>query len=258
MGSIHERPDIPLQVPEVVERNFEASNFVGFEIDLSQLDQIKRDMAVYLQGRYRKSDSVYPPNDNLLRHLTPAQWQAVRALVLQDGFSEKLAVRLKPNLLAKLLEDIALRKQGWDMEQGVDMIFLKQAKAAGKPTFGMEFWWDSLKPFEGLDEGDQVVNLLSTVKNVNNNLANINNLYRLWRTGDITGMEAFYDNPLSPEEKQFNDKVVKGRNEKWLPQFDRIFRTRGTYFIIVGAAHLVGPFGLPNWLKARGYEVEQL
>jgi len=35
-------------------------------------------------------------------------------------------------------------------------------------------------------------------------------------------------------------------------------KTNGTYFVVVGAAHLLGDKGIIQLLKDRGYSVEQL
>jgi len=37
----------------------------------------------------------------------------------------------------------------------------------------------------------------------------------------------------------------------------KILTTPGRYFIVVGAAHMVGRYGLPGWLKYQGYQVQQ-
>ena len=48
------------------------------------------------------------------------------------------------------------------------------------------------------------------------------------------------------------------RNRNWIPKLDALFRRTGHTFVVVGAAHLVGPDGLIAMLKAKGYQVVQL
>jgi len=43
-----------------------------------------------------------------------------------------------------------------------------------------------------------------------------------------------------------------------MPKIDDLLARRGHAFIVVGAAHLLGPDGLLALLKAKGYLVEQL
>jgi hypothetical protein len=53
-------------------------------------------------------------------------------------------------------------------------------------------------------------------------------------------------------------RLLVDRNRNWLPTLEALFSRRGRAFIVVGAAHLVGPDGLLQMLKAKGYAVEQL
>jgi uncharacterized protein YbaP (TraB family) len=43
-----------------------------------------------------------------------------------------------------------------------------------------------------------------------------------------------------------------------MPKIDALFARPGRAFVLVGAAHLVGPDGLLAMLRAKGYAVEQL
>ena len=54
------------------------------------------------------------------------------------------------------------------------------------------------------------------------------------------------------------ERLLLDRNRNWLPQIDALFSRTGRAFVVVGAAHLVGPDGLLAMLKARGIAVEQL
>ena len=54
------------------------------------------------------------------------------------------------------------------------------------------------------------------------------------------------------------ERLVVERNRTWMPQIEALFNRPTPAFIVVGAAHLVGPDGLIDPLKARGYTVQQL
>jgi uncharacterized protein YbaP (TraB family) len=53
-------------------------------------------------------------------------------------------------------------------------------------------------------------------------------------------------------------RLLVNRNRRWLPIVDGFLDRRGHTFVVVGAAHLVGPDGLISMLKAKGYTVAQL
>ncbi|PYR32174.1 MAG: TraB/GumN family protein, partial [Acidobacteria bacterium] len=56
---------------------------------------------------------------------------------------------------------------------------------------------------------------------------------------------------------QMYQRLLVERNRNWLPKLEALFTRRGHAFVVVGAAHLVGPEGLLAMLKAKGYSVEQ-
>jgi uncharacterized protein YbaP (TraB family) len=43
-----------------------------------------------------------------------------------------------------------------------------------------------------------------------------------------------------------------------MPTLDALLTRKTRAFVVVGAAHLIGPDGLLALLKAKGYKVEQL
>ena len=53
-------------------------------------------------------------------------------------------------------------------------------------------------------------------------------------------------------------RLLVDRNKDWLPKIEALFSRKGRAFVVVGAAHLVGPDGLLAMLKAKGYAIEQL
>ena len=54
------------------------------------------------------------------------------------------------------------------------------------------------------------------------------------------------------------DRLLVARNRAWMPKIEALFSRPRHAFVVVGAAHLVGPDGLVAMLKAKGYQVTQL
>jgi uncharacterized protein len=59
------------------------------------------------------------------------------------------------------------------------------------------------------------------------------------------------------QEAQLYQRLLVERNKNWLPKLEALFARKSAAFVVVGAAHLVGPDGLVAMLKAKGYAVEQ-
>jgi uncharacterized protein YbaP (TraB family) len=78
-----------------------------------------------------------------------------------------------------------------------------------------------------------------------------------WKNGDAATVERIVLQDLRQEPRMYERLLVE-RNRTWLPLIEELFARPGRAFVVVGAAHLVGPDGLLALLKARGYAVEQL
>ncbi len=252
LGSIHIRRNKPLQVPEIVEKSFQASDYVGFEFDLSQWEQVKKDMPDYF-----RTHCVYPPGDSLKNHLKPSQWKLIKKFAKKSGIPMDQIIIYKPYVLDDVIPSKGDDQTGYLHEYGIDEIFMRKAQAAKKPIFGMEFWYEPFQDMDTLSDKDQASILFGSSQGSSNKYRFMDEILADWKTGNTTDLDSLVNQDISAEDKAVMDKILKYRNEKWMGQFDRIFQGRGTYFIVVGSAHLVGEFGLPERLRRKGYEVEQ-
>jgi uncharacterized protein YbaP (TraB family) len=252
MGSYHVRRDTPLRIPEIVEQCFNASNYVGFEVDFTIADKIEKEITTYASQNWN-----YPEGDDLTKHLTVAQWKQLREILKYFGLPEENAIRLKPALLTTLLSVFAFKSEDYAQRQGIDMIFYRKALVARKPIFGMEYWQDQARAEEGLTDKEVISNLFLKLKEGQEKDELLNTIQRYWSTGDVASMEKLLEEQ-TPYDKKADEKLLIVRNHNWMKQLDRILMANGTYFIVVGAAHFVGPNGLLSLLRAKGYTVEQL
>jgi uncharacterized protein YbaP (TraB family) len=52
--------------------------------------------------------------------------------------------------------------------------------------------------------------------------------------------------------------LIAGRNERWSKAATDLLAANTHALIVVGAAHLAGPSGLPELLEDRGFSVERI
>jgi hypothetical protein len=78
-------------------------------------------------------------------------------------------------------------------------------------------------------------------------------LLTAWETHDMAGLKAAGPDRMSPAERK---TVLDDRNSAWVPQIEKMLNEKRTFFITVGAAHLVGAQGVPAKLRAAGYRVD--
>jgi len=99
--------------------------------------------------------------------------------------------------------------------------------------------------------------LADTLKGLDTEIANVNKIVDAWKTGDAPAVERIMLADLKQDPAMYQRLLVQ-RNQSWLPKLEALFGRRGHAFVVVGAAHLVGPDGLVAMLKTKGYSVEQM
>jgi uncharacterized protein YbaP (TraB family) len=50
--------------------------------------------------------------------------------------------------------------------------------------------------------------------------------------------------------------LIEDRNRAWVKKIAALLNDNKTYFVAVGAAHLVGPRGVPALLRKQGFKVD--
>ena len=105
------------------------------------------------------------------------------------------------------------------------------------------------------DEQDRL--LAQTLKELDTQKASVTKLADAWKSGDAPAIEAIVLADLRSEPRMYQRLLVE-RNRNWLPAIEALFARPGRAFVVVGAAHLVGPDGLLAMLRAKAYRVEQM
>jgi uncharacterized protein YbaP (TraB family) len=77
-----------------------------------------------------------------------------------------------------------------------------------------------------------------------------------WSFGNIAAMEKMTLDEMKDAPELYQRLLVQ-RNQNWIPHVEACIKENSSCFIVVGAAHLVGPDGLPTLLAKKGYKVTQ-
>jgi uncharacterized protein YbaP (TraB family) len=99
--------------------------------------------------------------------------------------------------------------------------------------------------------------LAETLKELETEKASVGRLADAWKSGDVATLERITLKDLEADQMMYQ-RLLVDRNRNWLPKIEALFARQGHAFVVVGAAHLVGPDGLLQMLRAKGYTVEQL
>ena len=250
VGSVHVLSKDYYPLDPALESAFKDADLLVEEVDLAEMlapEAMTKMMMRGMLGAEQTLDKVLSPSTLTLVNKALADFGPV-------GDNLKI---FKPWMLALMLQALVLQKSGFDSNLGLDKHFYDQAKAAHKEVQGLETVEYQLSRFDEMTAEQQDRLLADTLKELATEKANVGKLADAWKAGDAQTVERIVLADLKADPVMYQRLLVE-RNQNWLPKLEALFTRRGHAFVVVGAAHLVGPDGLLALLKAKGYSVEQM
>ena len=249
VGSVHLLPKdfYPLNPP--LEAAYKDSDLLVEEVDLAEMMAPEMQLSLLTRGQL-------PSSESLDKILSPSTMEALKKRLDGLGALAQPLMRLRPWLLALMIDSLEWQKQGFDPNFGLDKHFYDQAKEDHKAVKGLETVNDQISIFESMSAPQQDHLLAQTLKDIETEQANMNRMIAAWRIGDAAAVEKIVLNDIQKESDLYQ-RLLVNRNKNWMPQIEELFARKGHTLVVVGAAHLVGPDGLLAMLKAKGYTIEQ-
>jgi uncharacterized protein len=130
---------------------------------------------------------------------------------------------------------------------------MENIKAQNKEVYGLEKVTEQLAVFDSIPYQVQADEMMSTVKDVETDKKELEQMLKMYGEKDIEGLHAFMHDS-SPMMADYEDVMLNGRNKNWSQIIPGIISKNSTLFA-VGAGHLAGKSGLIKLLRAKGYSV---
>jgi uncharacterized protein YbaP (TraB family) len=251
LGSLHFSKKEIYPLSETIEKAFGESEILVVEADVNDIKKI--DIQRLMERAF------YPEKDTLEKHVSPEIYERVVKEMSGLGIPLELLTKQKPWFLAMTLVALESLKLGFDPNLGIDKHFLSKAEGR-KKILELESLDYQFNLLSGFSDKDQELFLLYTLKDLKIMEGELGRLTQAWTSGDAKTMEAILTRSIS-EDKRFSfifEKLIYERNRKMASKIKDFLRTGETYFVIVGAGHLVGDRGIIEILKGKGCHVEQL
>jgi len=250
VGSIHMLTKDYYPLNPALDTAFKDSNLLVEEADLGEMLGAEAQMSVLLRGRL-------PSDQTLEKVVSPETFAQVSKHVTAHGLPIELLKQFKPWMLALMIETFEWQKAGFDPSLGLDKHFYDRAQTDGKTIQGLETADYQISLFDSMTAHQQDRLLADTLKSIDTEMTSIGKLTEGWKAGDTATIERIVLNDLKQDAVMYQRLLVE-RNLNWMPKIEALFTRSGRAFVVVGAAHLVGPDGLLAMLKSKGYTVEQL
>jgi uncharacterized protein YbaP (TraB family) len=248
-GSIHALGADAYPLPAAFEKAFQASGTLVEELDLADAASLSAAPTLLARGLYSDGRTF----DSAVSKETAAM---VAEHFKQIGLPTEVIRRMKPWMVMLMVMALEVQKAGLDANLGLDKYFYDKAMAAKKPVVGLETVEFQLDRFDKMPDMVQEQMLLSTLTEIDTQASELKSMILAWQRGDTAAIEksvrtSFADYPAAYA------SLIAERNRNWIPQLQMCLSSPTPCFVVVGAAHMVGPDGLLALLQQKGYKVEQ-
>jgi uncharacterized protein YbaP (TraB family) len=252
LGSFHllKPDDYPLS--KDVDNAFADAQALMFEVDPAEMTS--PDVA-----KIQKAATI-ADGKTLADVLPEKTWSKLQQMLQQSGTPIAQVEHVDPWMLMANIMVGTAQAMGFRQEDGLDMYLMGRAEQADKPVAGLETMDAQLTAMDSQPYAEQAHDLDEFLDNPQKSLGELNELHTDWRTGNVTALDTQMREKMAKETPESYRLLIVNRNNNWLPQIAQKLDSQksGNTLIVVGAAHLIGPDGLIEKLKAKGYKVERI
>lgn len=254
-GTIHVgRPEF-YPLPKSRLAHLQRANVIVLEADISDTAR-----AIAATQKY----AMYPEGTPGLDTRLPTELKArIDALLARNQLEAAPLMRLKPWMLANVLALFEAAQAGYMPALAVEAYLARMAAAESKPVLELEGIEQQFELFETAPWATQLAFLEEAVKAVETRAARreVNRIVQAWETADRPALERLFTEMRAQATvgARFTvDKILIGRHPQMVRRIEAMLADGRVHLFAVGSLHLIGPQGLVEMLRARGYTVTEL
>jgi uncharacterized protein YbaP (TraB family) len=250
-GTIHVGKQAFYPLPEAVETAFDQSAKLVVEADTGSTVSDAEMQALI----------GYAPPDTLDKHIPKRLFDRLKVQLTRLEMPEDAVKSMKPFVVGGLLSVLEFSRLGYDMNLGVDAYLQARSKDAGKPVGELESMTAQLKMMSAMPAALQEDFLENAIAALEQKRApeQVTGMVNAWQTGDTALMAevtAEVNRGMKSTDK-LNEILLQSRHGAMMKKIEGYLAAKATHFVAVGSLHLIGPQGLIQLLKNKGYEVTQ-
>ena len=249
LGSLHVLTPEWYPLSKTINDAFAASTTLVEEVDIDETN----DPAVMMAALAK---AMLTDGKTLDQIVAPEVFAEVTRRAEKSGLPMIALQRMKPWLVAITLMGPTLQAAGFKPELGIDRHFYDRAKVSGMKRQALETLTYQLDRFDQLPPKLQEDLLKTTMEDLDTEVSGVKDMAQAWAFGNVASIEKLTLASLQ-ESPELYKRLLLERNNNWVPHVEACLKEKAGCFIVVGAAHLVGPDGLPSLLAKKGYKVTQ-
>lgn len=249
LGSLHVLTADFYPLNAIINKAFAESKTLVEEIDIDETSDPMVMMAAL-------SKAMLSDGRTLDQLVAPEVYAEVTRRAEKAGLPMAAIQRMKPWLVAITLMAPTLQAAGFKPELGIDRHFYDRAKDSGMKRQGLETMAFQLDQLDSLSPKLQEELLRTTMEDLDKEVNGVKGMAQAWAFGNVAAIENLTLSELKSAPELYQKLLVE-RNNNWIPHIETCLKQNAGCFVVVGAAHLVGPDGLPVLLAKKGYKVTQ-
>ncbi len=249
-GSIHVLPPNVDWHTKQIDAAMAKADVMVFEIAFG--DKLRDDVQAYIKSR-----GMLPEGQHLRDMLSPEAQGEFDDELKNLSLAPAAVDRMRP-WLASLMFDVAeMQKKHYSSAAGVEMT-LKDGGPDKKPVMGLETIEQQLALIAPSDPKVELESFEASLKTskAEGSGDDVGPMLDAWMHAKTDRLDALMAKAFAgyPAARK---ALLDDRNHAWADKLADMLDNDGkTYFVTVGAAHLVGPGGVPNLLRRKGFLVD--
>ncbi len=250
LGSVHyASPDLYPLNPAITNA-FNKSDALVVELSPFTLERKNMENIILQRGFYLGSETI---RDNI----TKKAFDMLEDYLNKSHIPLLSVLKMKPGMLSYVLSSHQFKKMGLSPDLGIDVYFANKAQNK-KEIIELETIEDHLSLiFDMPNESHFLKYTLLDLEKIDQLY---NEIIKAWKHGDVDAINNMIlrDYEKHPDLIPILSRIYYIRNMKMAAKIRDLLNTRQTYFVVVGAGHLVGDFGILNLLGQLNYKIRQL
>jgi len=252
LGSVHMASKKLYPLSKIIEDSFAKASVLAVELNENKVNPEAMQQTIVNQGMYRDGDSIKA-------HISTDLFNLLEQFLSDNKIQNTNLYKYKPGILSMVLSSIHARNLGYTTEFGIDHYFINKAEQQNKLIVELESMEEQLSLFVNMP--NQSLMLQYTLDELSTMNDEFDDMLKYWKYGDHKKLnELTILEPLQkhPELEPIFEKLFFARNRRMTASIVSFLESKQTYFVIVGAGHLIGSSGILELLRKRHYSVKQL
>ena len=189
--------------------------------------------------------------------LPPAYRDRFARRAAQGGLPAVLVAHARPWLAEILLDAVAMQRAG-PMAPGAESTLLAYARDHHMATPTFETLDQQFALLADRPQAEQLASLEKQIDEYDTSDALFIKLLDAWRAGDVATLDRLTNQDMRAHDEASWTVLILRRNQHFARTIGERLQGTGTVFVAVGAAHLVGPTGVPALLQRAGFAVTRV